>query len=427
MASDSEAHHTNMERTQKNRIARDNLKSVLSLRIQPITFRETAHLLFPETYPWPRPDEGNRKIGFGQCGLVYAVQNEPGVVVKVARPHFHDSLHADHVAHERVSKAFSARERTSESHCISRFYKDRGAIHVKLPRVLRLEFNDSATMAERSVRQKAQLKLHEPKVKLRLVAASSPGKPKMMANALYTSHIPPLSKHVRDALVELYCPVEKRDSVHADPANIDCLVRVYLGRRRRIGAPAPPNFALRNYNLHLDQMVDLGLPVVRLAAAMGEALADMHWGANVDAFDVEFVLGGPAPDPDSAPSRSGVRVADLWLLDFNLCSVFDVEKVHENGKLSELVDHLVYAYFANDPYYPRPTQDDGSGGRVGVVNVDLLVWNAFKKEYLGRSREIFRSQSDATWSRYEYLPAAFLDGCMEKQRGLPPGMDKITD
>ncbi|KAK3689942.1 hypothetical protein B0T22DRAFT_378846 [Podospora appendiculata] len=413
-----------MERKQKHRNARDTLRHILSLRIPATAFQEAAHLLVPETYPWPGPEEGNRKIGFGQCGLVYAVSSEPGAVVKIARPHFGDSLRADYVAHERVSKIFSAREWTSDLHDISRIYKDRGAIHAKLPKVIRLEINDSAATLGRFVRQKAQLKLHEPEVKLG--EDNSPGRT-VMANALYTSHIPPLSKPVRDALIELYCPVEKRDSVHADPTNVDCLVRVYLGRRRRIGAPAPPNFALRNYNLHLDQMVDLGLPVVRYAAAMGEALADMHWGANVDAFDVEFVLGGPAADIDTASSRSRVKVADLWLLDFNLCSVFVVEKVYEMEGLEELVDHLVYAFFANDPYYPHPSRDDGSGGRVGVVNVELLVWNAFKEEYLWRSMEIFRSQSRVARSRYGNLPAAFLDGCMEKQRGLDPGVDKITD
>ena len=142
----------------------------------------------------------------------------------------------------------------------------------------------------------------------------------MPSQTLFTEHIPPLPLAAREALISLYCPPTHQDSVRQDDINTDCLARVYLGRRRKPHAPSPANFALRNYNLHLDQMLDLGLPVVeKFAPAMGEALAWMHWGAGVDAFDVEFVLGESRQPPkgedgveDDAP---GSAAADLWLLD----------------------------------------------------------------------------------------------------------------
>lgn len=50
-----------------------------------------------------------RKIGFGQCGLVFTVPDQPGMVVKIARPHFGESLYADFMAHRTVVEAFGQR------------------------------------------------------------------------------------------------------------------------------------------------------------------------------------------------------------------------------------------------------------------------------------------------------------------------------
>ncbi|GLI75226.1 hypothetical protein PoHVEF18_003479 [Penicillium ochrochloron] len=64
-----------------------------------------------------------------------------------------------------------------------------------------------------------------------------------------------------------------------------------LGSRRQQPKLLSPNFTLRNYNLHLDQMLELGLPVLLFASTMGEALANIHWAAHVDGYDIEFELG----------------------------------------------------------------------------------------------------------------------------------------
>src|SRR5690606_18752349 len=111
--------------------------------------------------------------------------------------------------------------------------------------------------------------------------------------ALITERILPLPRPIRHALIDLFCPENSKASVKENATNRDCLARVYLGKRRPEGPP-PANFSLRNYNLHLDQMLDLNLPVYDYATAIAEALAIIHWAANVDGYDIEFVLGSEA-------------------------------------------------------------------------------------------------------------------------------------
>ncbi|KAI1795427.1 hypothetical protein LXA43DRAFT_1058561 [Ganoderma leucocontextum] len=73
---------------------------------------------------------------------------------------------------------------------------------------------------------------------------------------------------------------------------------------------------------------------------MGKMLAQIHWGGTgYDARDVEFVVA------DAAAMSAYDRVA---------------------GDVSELVD----AFFANDPYYPRPVSGDA-------------LYDTFKRGYIG--------------------------------------------
>jgi hypothetical protein len=78
--------------------------------------------------------------------------------------------------------------------------------------------------------------------------------------------------------------------------------------------------------------------------------------AKRHAVRVEFVLGGRRNE--AAGGRSGRRQvlegSDVWLLDFSLCTVFDVGSLVKATKLDDLVEQLVVAFFSNDPYYPRP-------------------------------------------------------------------------
>lgn len=86
---------------------------------------------------------------------------------------------------------------------------------------------------------------------------------RMRTPLLGSQRILPLPKPIRESLVDTYCPKKIAAQVKADPANKDCLVRVYLGKRRqRINTSF---FQLRNFPLHLDQMEELELDIHRFA------------------------------------------------------------------------------------------------------------------------------------------------------------------
>ena len=113
---------------------------------------------------------------------------------------------------------------------------------------------------------------------------------------LEAKRIFPVPQVVRQALIDLYCPEAIKDSVKRDPNSKACLVRLYLGR---VSTPKRI-FSLRNFQLHIDQMLNLNMDTLHYAKVMGEAIAVIHWQAQIDARDVEFVLG-------SAPTKSHFR------------------------------------------------------------------------------------------------------------------------
>ncbi|KAJ6010395.1 zinc finger protein-domain-containing protein [Penicillium sp. IBT 35674x] len=240
-----------------------------------------------------------RAIGFGQCGTVFERPGR-GFVFKVAKSSYEDSLWADFKAHFFVRQAFEQQKVTEKS------------IECRVPRVFsyaRIRLNTSY-------------------------------------DSDHPAH-PPLPKLARNILIKTYCPDISRKRVAAHPTNRDCLARVYLGRRRTTTAPSA-NFTLRNFNLHLDQMIELGIPVIDLAIDIGEALAVVHWSAHVDGYDIEFVLGSeesmeytgdlcltrkltraqlaamsPHTDIESLmPFDFEPRTTRLWILDFNLCNIW---------------------------------------------------------------------------------------------------------
>lgn len=196
----------------------------------------------------------------------------------------------------------------------------------------------------------------------------------------------------RDALVDYYCPEGLKAGAKVQDSNDDCLVRLYLGKRRDKTTrrrPGPKRFfGLRNFPLCLDQMQDLGLDTHHFASVMAETLAFLHWKVGIDAADVEFVLGRPPnlvhePVPsyeqlqEMRVNTSTYRVTSgeeapathLWLLDFNQC-----QAITRDGKG---VDQAVKRFLDNDPYYPRPS---GTAG-----GVEDRLWQAFKSHYLEAS------------------------------------------
>ena len=113
-------------------------------------------------------------------------------------------------------------------------------------------------------------------------------------DVLVTEHIPPLKVHITNALIEVYCDEPLQEAGQSQDCNRHCLIRPYLGKQRGTTTRHEIPQAcldLHNYPLHLDQMRHLRLDTASYALVMADALAVMHWGAHIDAANVEFVLG----------------------------------------------------------------------------------------------------------------------------------------
>lgn len=123
----------------------------------------------------------------------------------------------------------------------------------------------------------------------------------------------PLPEVLRHALVTYFFPPNRfgyttTDAMEDDPSNEHYLVRPYLGTRTH----TVEDFSLRNLVLALDNLQQLEVGVKDLAISMGMAYANMHWGAHVDACNVEFVIGSSLMLHQSLQQHK----IGLFLLDF---------------------------------------------------------------------------------------------------------------
>lgn len=137
--------------------------------------------------------------------------------------------------------------------------------------------------------------------------------------------------------------------------NRDCIIRAYLGRRRRrlseryLGHRRSLFSQLRNIPLHIDQMEQLDLDVDYFATSMAKTLAIMHWKAQIDACDIEFVLAPPRLENTSTMQSIHLSQHDVWILGFDCC---------RNMAMNEAgVDQAWRVFNRNDPYCPRPNKD----------------------------------------------------------------------
>ncbi|KAK7455039.1 hypothetical protein Landi51_03248 [Colletotrichum acutatum] len=192
-----------------------------------------------------------------------------------------------------------------------------------------------------------------------------------------------------------------------NPANKHCLIRIYLGRRR-MNQRVENKFSLRNFELTLDKMEILGVDPQQYVQPMAEALAVMHWAAQIDGADVEFVLGSSPERRISAQTLDSIdlegdiittwnmdesksssinflrRSVSIFLLDFNQC--------RRMPPTPKGIDDAVKAFWENDPYYPRPGYKEGTQ--------EWMLWEQFKSDYLVKSYKIL--DDSAT------MPAEFL-------------------
>jgi hypothetical protein len=223
---------------------------------------------------------------------------------------------------------------------------------------------------------------------------------------LISERIQPLSRPVRETLIHKFCPVQLQDTIKADRDNEDCIARVYLGRRRFRPESATRRkqfFSLRNYPLHLDQMEEMGgVDTLAYAGIMAETLAMMHWGAQTDANDVEFVLASPPVSTSTPPAEaldsttfSSETLGEhaMWVLDFDCANIISMD---EAG-----VDQAVAAFWRNDPYYPRPG---------GSNEHEKLLWKTFRTRFLEASLAVLR------WDNPDclHLPGLLMDKIEEE-------------
>jgi hypothetical protein len=333
-----------------------------------------------------------RSLGAGTCGRVYEV---PGTtdIFKVANypGQETDQMWNDYLMHLKISDVFD------------RWGRDKLAV-----RVPRLKYfvgeKDTTWWSQNMDRFPAQF----------LTAPS---------NLLCAERILPLAKPIRESLIDLYAP-KKADiaSLKADASNKDCLVRIYLGKRRE--RPNNLFFQLRNFNLHLDQMEELQLDANEFASAIGEALAVVHWACHIDGNDVEFVLGSSPsviaqphmilPKPLSLKQASALdvntstwdahlndfkrRTMWVWMLDFNRCKGFAKDT-------NELLMQLVHSFFRNDPYFPRPFPSQPK---------DAFLWTTFRKSYELTSAECFKRKLSP--EKHSDLPMLFMNMVEAEQK-----------
>lgn len=325
--------------------------------------------------------EDFKKIGAGACGAVFA-QEGKSVIVKLSKTNEDAPLWNDYIMHLKIQEYFRAYSVTDINipKC-----------HYFVPGNTHDWFSQHQSLVEA-----AQTVCNFPTC------------------ALISERILPLPKATRTLLIQKYCLPRIKSTALSDKANDDCLVRIYLGSMQ--GKATGMFFSLRNFKLHLNQMADIKLDVEQMARRMGIAFAIMHWAAETDARDIEFVLGSSTlkssqiPTEDILNLQSPVytgpplaledffqRVTGLWLLDFNQVRSITLD---EAG-----VDQAVEAVRINDPYLPKPLQESA---------IEKKVWNTFAESYIRASDMVILDKGlDRNVCA---LPRLFLRKLVELQR-----------
>jgi hypothetical protein len=337
-----------------------------------------------------------KSIGAGSCGTVFEKLGTTHAV-KLAKPGWNIQLWNDYLIHTRVLEAFKGAT-VEDLHIPKAFW-----------------FIEPKT-------GNAWWKINEDCFPPKYSAEPRP-------NVLCTERILPIPEELREAIIDLWCPDLLKSVAKAEPANNDCLVRVYLGASRRQRTRPLTMFQLRNFNLYVDQIRELNQlsDYEEVASNMGKALAIMHWRVGTDARDIEFVLGSapalveetPIPSTRLEELKEPIstwsevtghnfrrRAIRLWMLDFNQCRYI---KPDNDG-----IATAVQAFFINDPYFPRPLTANSSEQRL---------WKRFQQGYLevGKKAILISMKEQRPWKgEFEMdLPERFIKACVnEEQRRI---------
>lgn len=233
--------------------------------------------------------------------------------------------------------------------------------------------------------------------------------------AFHMDRIQPVARPIREALIDIYFDdrEENQEQAKNNIENQDCLIRIYLGENESPKQATECYDSLRNFPMRLNMIENLELDTSALAAEMAMALAVIHWGAHIDAMDIEFVLGTSTPHerrrkpftgntrfqdlPPATQVNSPVyfteRTTHLWVLDFDKANHFEFN-------FEDVKEKLVPAFLGNDPYYPRP-------------DVDETLWAEFRCAYLLASKVILDGSLESS-PAVAGLPAYFLGKVEEK-------------
>ncbi|KAL7959372.1 zinc finger domain-containing protein [Trichoderma compactum] len=322
-----------------------------------------------------------RKIGAGACGAIFG-QDGKSIVIKLAKTNDELALWNDYHRHTSIAEQFHKWD-----------FKD-----VRIPECYYFVPKDDPHF----FRQRPEL------------AEAAREVCHLPTSALLTERILPLPKDGRIHLIDKYCAPRIKEAAFGDEANRDCLVRLYLGSMH--GKSGGMFFSLRNFKMHLNQMVDLQLDVKAMAGRMGIAMAIMHWAAKTDARDIEFVLGSSSSKPSAQLSAQAIaklpgpvytgplsyvdqdffsRITNLWVLDFNQVQSIAMD---EAG-----VAKAIEAAKINDPYLPKP---------LGASQIEKQAWNTFASNYISAADTILGDEED---QKLMILPRLFIRGLIELQ------------
>lgn len=236
--------------------------------------------------------------------------------------------------------------------------------------------------------------------------------------ALLTQRIWPVPRGFREGIIALFSSSDGKEYPIRHPKSSDGLLHVHLGRRGSIKHQDRSGLSLRDFNLNLDQMSRADLPAPEYAAAIGEALAVMHWSAGLDGDGVKFVLGTET-DPDASDNQNGeasgtivakgVRgtppqndVPRLWIFGFDSCT--QLESIATPDEPVKLLAHLSNAFPRNRAYYPHPRPVDARS---------RVAWDKFQDAYVVRSGKCLADRGQlgqASWG----LPSGFLRQVTQK-------------